>query len=116
MPIYDVNNNVVSPAVGSAVSRPNVIEILNRTLNGKYHLQMIGEGATMLDVVAHFTMAEKLVFDTIKKTGSTIRVTFDGRYYVGVVGEEPSYERIANTWDPMFTITFTLYVEEEGVV
>jgi len=116
MPIYDKNNNVLTPAVGSAVSRPDVIEIKNRLLDGSYHVQAIGDAGTLLDVVAHLTKAEKLVFDNIKRIMDPIRVTFDGRYYVGVIDGELSYERLINTWDPMFTVTFTLLVDEEGVV
>jgi len=116
MPIYDKNDNVLTPAVASALSRPDVIEIKNRTLDGKYHVQSIGEAGTLLDVTAHLTMAEKLVFDGIKRTMDLIKVVFDGRYYLGLIDGELSYERLINTWDPMFTVNFTLMVDEEGVV
>jgi len=116
MPIYDKNDNVLTPAVASALSRPDVIEIKNRLLDGSYHVQSIGTAGTLLDVTAHFTMAEKLAFDIIKRNMSSIRVTFDGRYYTGVIDGELSWERLINTWDPMFTASFALMVDEEGVV
>lgn len=116
MPIYDASDNVLSPAVALALSRPDVIEIKNRTLDGKYHVQSIGTGGTLLEVVAHFTMAEKLVFDNMKREMGLIKVTFDGRYYIGVIDGELSWERLINTWEPMFTCSFSLMVDEEGVV
>ena len=116
MPIYDVNNTLITKAVGSAISRPDVILIKNRTLDGKYHIQSIGQGATVVDVEAHLTMAQKLTFDAIKKTVGTIKVEFDGRYYIGVVDGDPNYTRLASTSGPMFAISFTLLVQSEGVV
>lgn len=116
MPIYDSNNTIITKAVRSALSRPDVIMIKNRTLDGKYHIQSIGQGGTMVDVEANFTMSEKMVFDNLKRTVSMIKVTFDGRYYTGVIDGEPNYNRIASTSGPMFTVTFTLLVQSEGVV
>ena len=114
--IYDVNNTIVTKAVQSALSHPDVLEIKNRTLDGKWHIQTIGSGGTILDVTAHFTMAEKLVFDTIKKNTATIKVVFDGRYYNGIIDGDLSYERIPSADKPMFTSSFTLLVQSEGVV
>ena len=115
MAIYDENDTIVTNRVQSALSRPDVIEIKNRTLDGGFHIQNIGSGATVLDVVAHFTMDEKLVFDTVKKTGAIIKVIFDGRYYTGMISGEPSYNRIASYAGPIFTISFLLLVKTEGV-
>jgi len=115
-PIYDENSNVISPAVQQALARPDVIEIKNRTLDGKYHLQTIGTGGTIVEVVAHFTKAEKLLFDAVKRNSGLLTVNFDGSYYIGFVDGEPSYERLPNADEAMFTISFTLLVESEGVL
>lgn len=116
MPIYDSNNTIVTKAVRSALSRPDIIMIKNRTLDGQYHIQSIGSGATVVDVEAHFTMAEKIIFDSLKKTVATIKVIFDGRYYTGVIDGDPSYNRVPSDKDVMFTVSFTLLVQSEGVV
>lgn len=116
MPIYDANNNVITLRVQQAVSRPDVVEVKNRTLDGKYHIQTIGEGATMVEVVAHFTTSEKVIFDTIKKTGASIKVTFEGNYYIGLIDGELQWQRIPNWDDPIFIAQFTILVNEEGVL
>lgn len=116
MPIYDSNNEVLTEIVSSATSKPDVIEIVNRDFDGGYHVQTIGESGTKLDVVAYFTKSKKLLVDAIKRTSSNIKVTFDGRYYIGVIEGELSWSRIANQDDPYFGLQFTLLVETEGVL
>lgn len=116
MPIYNDSDVVITNGVESAVSRPDTIEIKNRTLDGLYHIQTIGTGGTLLDVTAHFTMAEKVLFDAIKRESESLKVEFDGFYYVGLIDGAPSYSRIRSAEAPMFTITFVLAVLEEGEV
>jgi hypothetical protein len=114
-PIYDENDNVITAGVESALSKPDSIIIQNKTLDGKFHVQGIGTSATKVDVTAHFTMDERLIFEALTRTMSIIKVVFDGRYYTGVVGEDPSSDRIASQTGPIFTISFILLVETEGV-
>ena len=116
MPIYDANNSLITKRAQSALSRPDVIEIESRTLDGQRHIQTIGIGGTVLDVIAHFTMAQKLVFDTVKRTTSTIKVVFDGRYYTGIISGEISYNRTPSPSGAIFTATFLILVQTEGVV
>jgi len=116
MPIYDSNNTVVTTHVQSALSRPDAIKIKNRTLDGQPHIQTIGTGATLVDVGAYFTMEEKLVLDSIFKLSTVIKVTFDGRYYTGIIDDTPSWSRLSPTNGIVFAATFVLLVIDEGVV
>jgi len=116
MPIYDKNDNVISNAVQKVLSHPDVVEIKNRTLDGKYHIQTIGTSGTIADVSAYFTPAEKLLFDEIKRRSAPLTVTFDGRYYTGLIDGEPSYDRLPASNAVMFAISFSLLVETEGVI
>ena len=112
--IYDVDGNVLTKVVQSALSRPDLIEIKNRTLDGKYHVQSIGSGGTVVDVKAYLTMDEKLVFDNKKRNSNYIVVVFDGWSYSGPIDGELSYERIASFGNkPMFAVSFSLLVEFE---
>lgn len=115
-PIYDEDDILITEAVQSALSTPDMILIKNRTLDGKYHVQSIGSGTSTVEVVAHFTKAEKLVFDEIYRTSGTITVVFDGRWYEGFIDEGPSAERLPNQDEAMFTISFTLVLIDEGEV
>jgi hypothetical protein len=115
MGMYDKNNVLITDLVEQALSRPDVIEIKNRTLDGQYHIQSIGDGATTLWVKAHLTFEQKAIVDNIKKTMSQLKVIFDGRYYIGLIDGELGYERIKTSDKPMFTTAFMVAVQEEGV-
>lgn len=116
MPIYSETNAMLIPAVELALPKPDVIEVKNRTLDGAYHIQMIGTGGTVVDVTAYATLAEKRAFDDIKRNGSIIKVTFDGQYWLGLIDGDLGWERIPNQDSPMFKASFTLAVTEEGVL
>lgn len=115
MAIYDKNNSLLTEVVSSATSKPDVIEIVNRSLDGAYHVQTIGTAGTKVDVVAYFTKAQKALFDEIKRTSDSIKVVFDGQYYIGVIEGELSWNRYPNQGDVWFGTEFTLMVESEGV-
>lgn len=116
MPIYNAANSVLTERVQNAFSRPDTIEFKSRTLNGKYHVQTIGTAGVMADVIAHFTMAQKLVFDNIKKTAATIKVVFDNRYYVGIIDGPITWNRAGSSGPPLFVASFVLLVDTEGEV
>jgi len=115
MAIYDKNNVIITEVVSSAISKPDVIEIINRAFDGSYHIQSIGESGTKLDVIAYFEVGQKLIFDAIKRSMDSIKVIFDGRYYIGCIEGELSWSRLANDGAPWFGVQFTLLVESEGV-
>lgn len=116
MPIYDKNDVLLTEIVSSATAKPDVIEIVNRTLDGSYHIQTIGSNGTKVDVIAYMDHANKLLLDAIKSTGNTIKVVFDGRYYVGLIEGELTWNRLANQDAPMFGTQFNLLVTSQGVI
>lgn len=114
--IYDKNNNLITPLVDTAHSYPDVIEVKNRTLDGQWHIQTIGTGATVLNVEAHLKLDEKSILDTIKRTTDSLKVIFDGKYYIGIIDGEVDYERLKFVEHPMFEASFNLLVQGEGDV
>jgi len=116
MPIYNKNNELITEVVSSATSKPDVIEIVNRTLDGSYHIQTIGTAGIKVDVIAYFTSNGKQILDGIKKVSDKIKVVFDGQYYIGLIDGELTWNRIPNQSDTWFGTQFTLLVESEGVV
>jgi hypothetical protein len=114
--IYDPNNTTISRRIQSAVSRPDVVEVKHRLLNGQHHIQTIGTGSTVLDVIAHFTASQKRTLDNIKRTATPLKVIFDGRYYIGLIDGTPEYQRTYAPQGIIFTASFTLLVNEEGAV
>lgn len=114
--IYDNNNNLITPLVDNALSYPDVIEVKNRTLDGQWHIQTIGTGATILVVKAHLKLNEKNILDDIKRNTDLLKVIFDGKYYIGLIDGKVEYERHKFVEYPIFSTSFNLLVREEGDV
>ena len=112
--IYDKNDVLITKLVDTALSYPDVTEIKNRTLDGRWHIQTIGEGATVLSVKAHLKLKEKDTMDHLHRTKDLFKVIFDGKYYVGILDGKPDYDRMKSASYPMFGCTFTMMVREEG--
>lgn len=114
--IYDKDNNLITHLVDTAHSYPDIIEVKNRTLDGQWHIQTIGDAATLLDVKVHLKSNEKMLLDYIKSTSDLLKVVFDGRYYIGLIDGKIDYERHKFAEHPMFGASFTLLVRGEGVI
>ena len=114
--IYDKNDVLITKLVDTALSYPDVIEVKNRTLDGQWHIQTIGEGATVLSVKAYMPLSGKNTMDSIRRTMELFKVIFDGKYYIGVFDGKPDFERFKFTDYPMFSTSFTMLVLEEGTV
>lgn len=112
--IYDKNDVLITRLIDSAIATPDVIEVRNRTLDGQWHIQSIGTSATTLSVKAHLKLNEKDQLDAIKRLSDTLKVIFDGRYYIGLIDGKVDYARRKFTEYPMFDATFTVLVREEG--
>ena len=106
--IYDNNNNLITPLVDNALSYPDVIEVKNRTLDGQWHIQAIGTGATLLNVQANLRLNEKNILDTIKRNTGMLKVIFDSKYYVGIIDGKIDYERRKFVEHPMFSTSFKI--------
>lgn len=112
--LYDKNNVLITKLVDSAVASPDIIEVKNRTLDGQWHIQQIGSGATVLKVKASLKLNEKDQLDAIKRASDLVKVIFDGKYYVGLIDGIPDYDRRKFPTGPMFVASFTVLVREEG--
>lgn len=114
--IYDKDNNLITNLVDTALSYPDIIEVKNRTLDGQWHIQTIGTGATVLSVKAHLKLNEKNILDIIKRNTDLLKVIFDGKYYTGIIDGKVDYERRKFSDYPMFSTSFNLLVQGEGDV
>lgn len=111
MPIYDADNNLIIKAVFKALSKPDTVEVKNRTLDGNYHIQTTGLGGTTVDVTAYLDPSEKLVLDNIKRRSGIITVVFSGDSYTGVIDGGLSYDRLPASNALMYSVSFTLLVQ-----
>lgn len=111
MPIYDSNDTMIVKAVFKALSKPDAVEIKNRTLDGNYHIQSVGLGGTIVDVTAYLDPSEKEILDNIKRTSGIIKVVFSGDSFVGVIDGGLSYDRLPASNAIMYSVSFTLLVQ-----
>lgn len=112
--IYDKDNNLITRLVDTALSYPDILEVKNRTLDGQWHIQTIGVGATVLNVKANLKLNEKNIVDAIKRNTDLLKVIFDGKYFIGIIDGKVDYERRKFAAHPMFGASFNLLVREEG--
>ena len=112
-------STMITPIVRSALSKPEVREVENYTLDGQYHLQTIGTGGSIVDVVAHCTLEQKLLFEQVFRNKSPITVTFDGQWWTGIAARQLQWYFDFNYSDEVgsiYTAQFTLLVQTEGAV
>jgi hypothetical protein len=105
------NNVLITKRIESAVSLADTIKVEKRLLNGQFHTQIIGTGATTLNVVVHLSLSQKNLIDNYERTGTPIKVMFDGRYYNGTIKTAPIAERIMRD---RFIVSFTMNVNSQG--
>ena len=104
-------NTLITKRIESAVSLPDTIKVEKRLLNGQFHTQIIGTGGTTLNVVVHLSFAQKNLIDEYERTGTPIKVIFDGMYYNGTIKTAPIAERIMRD---KFLVSFTMNVNGQG--
>jgi hypothetical protein len=112
--IYDKNDILITNLVDTAFSYPDILEVKSRTLDGQWHIQTIGVGATVLSVKANLRLEEKNIMDVIKRNTDLFKVIFDGKYYIGVLDGKLDYDRQKFAEYPMFGTSFNMLVREEG--
>lgn len=112
-------NTIITPIVRSALAKPEVKEVENVTLDGQPHIQTIGTGLTVVDIVAHFTMEQKILFEDIFVKKIPIEVSFDGRWWQGLPARQLQWffdYNYSNEAGSIYTAQFTLLVQTEGAI
>lgn len=115
--LYDHNDTLLTTGhpwrVLSAVPRPDILELENRDLDGQFHTTQLGQGATIIDVVATLSYSAKLLLDNAKRNGAPIKVTKNGRYHRGLIRGELLYEERRPN---LYRVQITILQQSEGAV
>lgn len=111
--LYDIQNNLITNLVLTAILNPDIIKVANRLLDGTYHTQTIGDKLNIIDVTCYVTKAKKLVIDNMYVTDEPIKLVKDGKYYIGLMAEKSKWEEFSK--DLMMT-SFKLMVQSEGLI
>jgi hypothetical protein len=115
--LYDVDNNLITDLVNLVLPHFDAIKIKNRLLNGTYHIQTIGTPVKLMDIECTVSEDGKEAIDNIEALSSPIKLTKEGRYYLGLISDTPQCDPIlkANRATRQYSCKFTLSVNEEGV-
>ena len=115
MPLYDVDNNLITPYL-QATPGSDTIKVVNRLLNGQYHIQVIGEPAPVLrcSVIVNNGTAKDII-DTAHGSGVYLKAVSRGKYWIGPIMDDGVLDwawRGADVWE----VRFTLSVIQQGVI
>lgn len=114
--IYDSTNTPLCLWLKSSRQGSEPVKIANRTLDGKYHYQTIGEAVKTFEVEVYVDddLLEALL--DAEATGEVIKLTRDTKYYTGMIKDTPIAQTHIATDPKIYIASFTLTVDNEGAV
>jgi hypothetical protein len=89
------------------------IEVVNQTLNGQPHVQIIGSANKSIRFEILSTSAQVDLINALRSTGAKFKLTKESKYYIGLLIEKPTWERITKDYQ---TSVLKLNILEEGTL
>lgn len=111
--IYTSTDTLITSYVTSVIPSYDVIRTTNRLLSGDWHTQIIGQGARRVAVDFICDLTGKNLIDAADATGDSLRVTSDGKYYIGITEDSPGFSKASHD---KYAAQIRLLVSEEGDV
>lgn len=111
--LYDNSDAVITDKLVTATHRLDTIKVINRLLDGSHHIQVIGNGAPVLDCqVVCETEESKEMLDSAHATGEPVKAATRGKWWKGPIISEGllDWSWKAGIWETSFQIS----VDEEG--
>jgi len=112
--LYTTANTLITEHVTSVIPDYEIQEVENRLLDGSFHVQTIGQPARTcaVDLIVTSTIAKETI-DTYKAIKTPVKVTADGKYYIGTIRGLPQWTKNA---PGIYQTSLVLLVTEEGSV
>lgn len=114
--LYTDSGTLITRMLVSVVPTPNVITIRNRTLDGRWHIQSIGDASLTVRVQGNLKPDEKDKLDLVYSNSELLYVIFDDKTYRGFIDEQIEYERVPFSEYPIFATSFNMLVVEEDII
>lgn len=98
----------------------DTIQIKNRLLDGKYHIQQVGEPVkrATFEILSDYNQVD--LINAAESRGEDLKLIADDKYYIGKIGEKLSWDRMTmrykNESDRHYKASAIFYVNEEGTV
>jgi len=112
--LYKIDNTLISSIIASVIPGYDTIKVLNRLLDGSFHVQVIGNGARIVNIntISVYEDSKNLI-DTYESTATPVKVVLDSKYYIGFIKESPNWTRIKAG---LYQTSIVLIVSEEGYI
>lgn len=110
--LLSMSNVVLSDNIGQIDPvEKNVIKVVNQTLNGQPHVQIIGEENKSIRFEILSTSAQVDLINGLCASGSKFKLIKESIAYTGLILETPSWKRINKDYH---TADLKLSITEEG--
>lgn len=110
--LLSMSNVVLSDNIGQIDPvEKDAIEIINQTLDGQPHIQIIGSVNKTIKFEILSTTDQVNLINTLKSTGSKFKLIKESTAYTGLLLDKPSWKRINKDYH---TADLKLSITEEG--
>jgi len=112
--IFDLEDNLITDLVNTAILNPDVIHIKNRLLDGTYHIQTIGEAITVIDCIIYADAVNKAKIDYLYTRGEPVKLDKLDKWYKGIITELGGWKVFVV--GELYEVSFKIFVSDSGVV
>lgn len=112
--LYTTDGVIITRTIKAIIPGYDTIKVINRLLDGSFHVQVIGQGARIVNLAT--VSADDTAKDTIDSAESLatpVKVVKDSKYYIGIIQDAPKWTQRARG---VYQTNLTLLVSEEGAV
>ena len=110
--LLSITNAVLSDNIGTIDPvEQDSIEVVNQTLNGQSHVQVIGSANKSIRFEILSTSAQVDLINSLKSTGAKFKLIKESTVYTGLLLEKPSWKRITKDYHEA---VLKLSIKEEG--
>ena len=111
--LYTTDGTIITERVTSVIPDYDTIKVVNRLLDGSFHVQTIGQGARICNVALMASETGKETIDIYESTATPVKVTGSGKSYTGIIKDAPDWSLLKPN---LYKASIVLLVSEEGSV
>lgn len=110
--LYDIYDSIITPYV-NVIPKSDVVKIENRLLDGSFHIQTIGDAASLLKVTLQArdeTVRERVCL--AETTGEEVKIIYNSKYWKGLIRDTLDWDKTAG----VFSTSFEFLVTDTGLL
>ncbi len=112
--LYTTDGVIITRTIKAVIPGYDTIKVINRLLDGSFHVQVIGQGARIVNLeTVSVNDTAKGTIDLAESQAAPIKVIKDSKYYIGIIKDAPKWAQQSRG---VYQANLTLLVSEEGTV